>query len=125
MVKAQLTDNIFVIRNILKKCYEYNLTLHQLFIDFTQSYDSVKQKAVFDLIRECGIPKKLQNLVMMTLQKMKGKVKVQGELSEEFVINRGLRQDVLSADMFILILEKVVRKIEVNKGGMIFNRTVQ
>jgi hypothetical protein len=40
------TDNIFVISNILEKCYEYYLTMHQLLVDFTQAYDSVKWKAV-------------------------------------------------------------------------------
>ena len=27
-------DQIFALRSILGKCYEYNITLHQLFIDF-------------------------------------------------------------------------------------------
>ena len=34
------------------------LTLHQLFLDFTQAYDSVKWKAVLDVMKEHGIPKK-------------------------------------------------------------------
>ena len=43
---------------------------------------------------------------MMALEETKGKVKVQGELSGEFMINCGLRQvAVLSADLFNLITE--------------------
>jgi hypothetical protein len=41
-------DNIFVVRNILEKFYEYNLTLCQLFTDFVQAYDGVKWKAGLD-----------------------------------------------------------------------------
>jgi hypothetical protein len=49
-----------------------------------------------------GNTAKLKNLFMMTLGDTKGKVKIQGEISEEFIINRGLRQgDVLSADFSI------------------------
>jgi hypothetical protein len=74
-----------------------------------------KPKAVLDVIKGCGIFKKLQNLVMTTLEEMKEKVKVQGQLTGGFMINRGLKQDVLSADLFNLILEEVISEIEVNK----------
>lgn len=95
--------------------------MFQLFIDFTQANDSLKWKAVLDVMKEYGILKKLQNLGLVTLQERKGNEKVQGELSGEFIINRDLRQgDVLSADLFILILGKVIKETEVNKGGMIF-----
>lgn len=60
----------------------------------------------------------------MTLWKTKGKVKVQGKLPEEFVINHGLMQDVLSASLFNLILEEVIMEITVNIGDMIFNKTL-
>lgn len=52
---------------------------------------------------------------MTTLEEMKEKVKVQGQLTGGFMINRGLKQDVLSADLFNLILEEVISEIEVNK----------
>jgi purine nucleoside phosphorylase len=47
--------------------------LHQLFIDFTQAYDSKKQNAVIDVMKKEGISKKLQDLVTMTLQQLKEK----------------------------------------------------
>jgi hypothetical protein len=42
-------------------------------------------------MKEYGIPKKFQNLVIMTLQETKGKVKVLGELSGEYMINCGFK----------------------------------
>jgi hypothetical protein len=57
---------------------------------------------------------------------MIGKVKVHSNLTEEFVINRGLRQgDALSTLLFNLILEKAIRNIEINQGGSIYNRTLK
>jgi sorting nexin-29 len=33
--------NIFIMPEILEKCYEYNIKKHVLFIDFKQAFDSV------------------------------------------------------------------------------------
>jgi hypothetical protein len=34
------TDQIFCIRQLLEKKWEYNETVHQLFVDFKKAYDS-------------------------------------------------------------------------------------
>jgi hypothetical protein len=33
------TDNISIMRQILEKCYEYNIEMRLLFIDFKQAFD--------------------------------------------------------------------------------------
>jgi hypothetical protein len=40
------TDQIFYICQILDKKWEYNGTVHQLFIDFKKAYDSVRREAL-------------------------------------------------------------------------------
>lgn len=120
------TDQIFLLRSIMEKCYEYNITLHQLFIDFKQAYDSVRRPQLYTAMLELGIPKKLVGLVEMTLRKTKAKVKVQGMLSECLEVKRGLRQgDVLSTLLFNVALEKVMRSVDSRRGGSIFSRTLQ
>ena len=37
-------DKIFSIRQILEKKWEYNGTVHQLYVDFKKAYDSVKRE---------------------------------------------------------------------------------
>jgi hypothetical protein len=48
------TDKIFYIRQILETKWEYNGTVHQLFIDFKKAYDSVRREAytIFSLSLE-------------------------------------------------------------------------
>jgi hypothetical protein len=38
------TDQIFCIQQILEKKWEYNETVHQLFVDFKKAYDSVRRE---------------------------------------------------------------------------------
>jgi hypothetical protein len=40
------TDQIFCIRQILDKKWEYNETVHQLFVDFKKDYDSVRREVL-------------------------------------------------------------------------------
>jgi hypothetical protein len=41
------TDHIFCIRQILKKKLEFNESVHQLFIDFKEAYDSGRREKLW------------------------------------------------------------------------------
>ena len=109
------TDHIFTLRCILEKCHEYNIPIHQLYVDYKMAYDSIKRKFLYETLQEFGIPNKIIRLVHMTLNKSKSKIKIQGEYSREFEIRRGLRQgDSLSCILFNITLERVIRNIHIN-----------
>ena len=40
-------DHIFCIHQIIEKKWEYNEEVHQLFIDFKKSYDSVRREVLY------------------------------------------------------------------------------
>lgn len=62
----------------------------------------------------------------MTLTDNKGKVAIQGETTQEFDIGKGVRQgDALSTILFNIVLERMIRKIDINPGGSIYNRMIQ
>jgi hypothetical protein len=62
----------------------------------------------------------------MTLQNLNGKVEIQGRLAQAFGTQRRLRQcDALSTALFSVVLQKVIRNIETNPTGTIFNSTKQ
>ena len=121
MVSEETMDQVFALRSIIGKCYEYNITLHQLFIDFKQAYDSINKKKLMLILEEFKIPRKLIHLIGMTLRNTTGRVKVQNMMTEESAINKGLRQgDALLTQLFNVVLEKVMRRIQINKGGSIY-----
>ena len=59
------TDHIFCIRQILEEKWEHNEAVHQLFIDFKKAYDSVRREALYNILIQFGIPKKLVRLIKM------------------------------------------------------------
>jgi hypothetical protein len=98
------TDQIFYIRQILEKKWEYNGTVHQLFIDFKKAYDSVTGEVIYNILIEFGIPKKLVRLIKMSLNETYSKVLVGELLSDKFPIQNGLKQrDALSPLLFNLL----------------------
>ena len=51
----------------LRKKWEYNEAVHQLFIDFKKTYDSVRREVLYNILIEFGIPKKLVRLIKVCL----------------------------------------------------------
>jgi len=56
-------DHIFCIRQILEKKWEYNESVHHLFIDFKKAYDSVRREVLYNILIEFVIPMKLLRLI--------------------------------------------------------------
>jgi hypothetical protein len=48
--KRSTIEHIFCFRQILKKHWEYDETLHQLFVDFKKAYDSVKREMLYNIL---------------------------------------------------------------------------
>jgi sorting nexin-29 len=69
-------DQIFVMRQTMEKCYEYNTDLHMLFIDFKQAVDSIDRNQLFMALESYGIPEKITRLLKMTLNDNTSKVLV-------------------------------------------------
>ena len=107
------TDTIFIMLQILEKCYEYNIEMHVLFIDFQQALDSVdRQKKTIQILQELRIPNKLVWLIKMTIQNTEASVKIENLTSNQFSISYGVCQDnPVSATIFNLILDQVIKKL--------------
>jgi hypothetical protein len=67
------TDHILCIRQILEKIWEYNETVHQLFVDFKKAYDSVMRDVLYNILIEFGVPMKLVRLIEMCLNEVYSK----------------------------------------------------
>jgi hypothetical protein len=61
------TNKLFALREILEKCNEFNITAHQLFIDFKATYDTIMRNEVYVGMSELIFPTKLIRLTKATL----------------------------------------------------------
>ena len=122
--QGRTTDQIFVVRQILEILYVHDIDLHFLFTDFKKVFDSINQKKLLESLASFGIPKKIERLVKMTLERAQAKVIVDVNISNPFVIGSEVREgDGLSVTLFNLVLHKALKILK--QGNTILNILTQ
>jgi len=123
-VNRSTIDNIFTIRQTQEKAYEYNIHLHNLFTDFKQASDSVNRSRMSNDLLILGIPKKLVQLIGVTMAGSKATVRVDDQYTSMFPITNGVRQGhALSSILSDLVLEAILQKM--NMTGHIGTKSTQ
>jgi len=56
-------DNLFIVRQIYEKCHEYNIDLHNIFIDFSQAFDTINRDVIYNSLMKHNFPDKLIKLI--------------------------------------------------------------
>jgi len=84
--------------------------VHQHFIDFRKTYDSVRRGVLYSILIEFAIPMKLVRLIKMCLNETYCRVRVSKNLSDMFPIRNGLKQDARSPLLFNFALEVAIRR---------------
>jgi len=83
-------------------------------IDFKQAFDSVNRSRMLNDLMLLGIPKKLPQLVVVTMAGSRANVIVDNQYTPTFPITNGVRQDdALSSLLFELVLEAITRKLNI------------
>ena len=121
-----MTDHIFFIHQILKKKWEYNKAVHQLFEHFKKAYDSVRREVLYNILIEFCIPMKLVRLIKMCVNETYSRVQECRHMSDMFPIRKGLKQvDALSQSLFNFASEYAITWVQVNQDGLKLNGTHQ
>ncbi|KAJ0179056.1 hypothetical protein K1T71_005831 [Dendrolimus kikuchii] len=96
-----------------KKCNNYH---------FRKAYDSIDRAALYTILRNFHIPKKLIDMIIVATSKCTMRVRVGRELSDDFAVITGLKQgDALSPTLFNLVLEYVLRRVMTLEVGVQLN----
>jgi hypothetical protein len=115
--KRSTIDNISIIRQVFEKCHEFNIELHNIFIDYSRVFDSVYRNKIIECLMEYGVPTKLIRLISLTLIDTKVKIKTNNRLSNDFKVEFGVRQgDPSSATLFSVAIDSVLKQLDIKRN---------
>jgi hypothetical protein len=101
---------------VLQKTWEYDKSVHTVFIDYKKVYNSIHRASLIKTLEEFGMPSKLISLVECSISHTDIKVKVGQTISKTVQVTTRLRQgDAISPVLFNIVLEKVVREAALDK----------
>jgi hypothetical protein len=104
------TDMIFCVRQLMEKSREQRQPLHLAFIDLTKAFDLVDRDSLFTILSKSGCPPTLLSLIKSFHSGMRGKVQFDGDISDSFPVNRGVKQGcVLAPTLFGIYFAYVFR----------------
>ena len=101
-------DMIFSLRQLQEKCKEQQQPLYIAFIDLTKAFDLVSRDGLFKILPLLGCPPKLLSFIKSFHDGSRGTVQYDGNRSEAFDINSGVKQGCVLAptlfNIFFLVL---------------------
>lgn len=112
-------DMIFAARQIQEKCREQNKDLYMAFIDLTKAFDTVDRKSLWKVLEKIGCPPKFVAIVQLLHDEMNASVLVDGQQSDPFKVQTGVKQGcVIAPTLFSIYLYAVLHlvKQELSEG---------
>lgn len=120
--KTSCSDAIFCTYEALSKYARAGDTAYICFYDLHKAFDTVQYSVLLSRAFDCGIVGRAWRLLRSWYSSSKCMVKVNGELSEEFCLERGVLQgSVLSPTLFLLVVDPLLKDLEKKCLGPDFN----
>ncbi len=107
-------DQIFAVKILVEKYLEKDRKLSAAFMDLEKAYDRVDRKGLWDTPRVYGVGEQLLEGIRSFYENASASVRVNGELSESFNIEFGVRQGcVMSQRLFNIYMDGCIREMKV------------
>ena len=106
---------LVTLRQIQEKCREQRHPLYAVFVDLTKAFDSVNRPALWLILKKYGVPPKFLNITKQLHEGMQARVIYNGEASEPFKVQTGVKQGcVLAPTLFALYFAGVLAEVKRN-----------
>lgn len=104
------SDMIFSARQLLEKSREQRQDLYMAFVDLSKAFDSVDRDLLWKVLRKCGCPARFVGLIRCLHDGMSVRIRIGEDLSEPFVVSRGVKQGcVLAPVLFNIYVQCITR----------------
>ena len=101
-------DNIFILHSLIDMFKQLKKKLYCIFIDFEKAFDKVWREGLWHKLLANNIGGKVYNIIYNIYQGIKSRISFEGNFSEFFPCNNGLRQgENLSPFLFSLYLNDI------------------
>ena len=105
-------DAIFIVRQLIENANEHKVPLHFNFIDFKAAFDTIWRKALWKMMLAIGVDPTVVYLIEEMYKTTECAVTINGQLTEWFEVNVGVRQGcLLSPTLFNIFLEFVMKEL--------------
>ena len=106
------TDALFAVQRLLKEYRDKKKKLYLCFVDIEKTFDRVPRKIMEWAMRKKGLPEVIVRVVMSLYHRVKTKVRVGSEFSEEFLVQTGVHQESVLSPLFFPIVVDVILKMQ-------------
>lgn len=117
----QTQDHIYTIRTIIEKSLNMDKELFLAFLDLKAAFDQVPRKYIWEALQELQITNKLVNVIKSLYNNVKGKVRLNAQISKQFCIDKGVKHDdSLSPLLLVIYMNQVSTKYQnkTRKGNL-------
>lgn len=91
------SDQIFCLRQLIERRYEYRRPFVGCFVDFSAAFDSVHRDSMWNIVLSQGIPPKLVAMLKAIYNKTMCCVRVYNSLTNSFEVSTGVRQGAIGS----------------------------
>ena len=104
-------DRIFTLQTLLQTRREYNRSLWIAYVDLKAAFDSIDRNALWLVLTSLGVPKKIVDLMRELYTDTFSCVRVDGQLSDWFAVNSGVRQGcTIAPDLFLAPMDWLLQR---------------
>jgi hypothetical protein len=112
-------DNIFTLKQLAHKRIARSRETHLVFVDLEKAYDTVPLQKLFEVLYNSTISHKYIDTIRDLYEGQSSVIKIGSEISESFIITKGLRQGCcLSPTLFKIYIDKVLQEWQVKCRSM-------
>ncbi len=116
--KVSCSEAIFSTLEVIAQYAQKGDTMYMCFYDLQKAFDTVQYPVLLKRAFEAGINGKTWRLIRSWYSSPKSMVKVDGQLSPTFSLERGVLQgSILSPTLFLLVMDPLLRELECNRLG--------